>query len=325
MSDILNKSGKILLLLCFTFIFSTGCTGRKTSADSNAIRDSIDLKRVLSWLPADTETVSVANGPFWMSNFQIGQDDYKNRELTTEELKKHFEGLTLQLFNSGKGLLEKNLEHEKVLFALEGSRHFRPPAGLGEAPFEGCAIAIFQGDLDDRRDSFMKGAAQVAVRTEDIEGQRVAVFAEPMEQDVWTIFITFPQKGVVLAATNEGFLRETLARMKGAGGQRALPEVLPEWKYVQKQAQFWGLRHFDKGQASEDPTSPFGGRKSDNVPDDDAVGLTYQCDPGNERNATLTYLSGPRADLRKIEEGRFPISSEPDAIAGLHIQYRQLV
>jgi hypothetical protein len=99
---------------------------------------------------------------------------------------------------------------------------------------------------------------------------------------------------------------------------------LPEWKYVNKQARFWGLRHYDKRQKTEDPSSPFGGRKSANIPDEEAVGLTYQCNLSRERNATLTYLSGPRADLRKIEEDRFPISSEPKEIAGLHIQYREL-
>jgi hypothetical protein len=195
---------------------------------------------------------------------------------------------------------------------------------LGELPFEGCALAIFQDDLDDRRDAFMKSAAQAAVRIEETEGQKVAVFEERMEQGNWTIFVTFPQKGVVLVATNERFLQEMLARMRGAEGVRALPDSLLEWKYVQKQAQFWGLRHFDKRQASEDPTSPFGGRKSANIPDDEAVGQTYQCDPSKGRNATLTYLSGPRAELRKIEESRFPISAEPKETARLHIQYLKI-
>jgi hypothetical protein len=96
-----------------------------------------------------------------MSNFQIGERDSKNYEVSTEELEKQFAGLTLELFNSDKGLLEKHIKGEKVLFALEGSRHFRPPAGLGELPFEGCALAILIDDLDDRRDAFMKDAAHL--------------------------------------------------------------------------------------------------------------------------------------------------------------------
>jgi hypothetical protein len=284
----------------------------------------IDFERVLAWLPADTETLLVANGPFWMSNFQIGQEVYTNHEVTSAELEKNFEGMTLQLFNSRNGLLEKHLRGKKILFALEASRHFRPPAGLGELPFEGCAVAIFGEDVDDRRDAFMKEAAQKAVRIQEIEGQQVVVFEEPSEQDIWRSFIVFPQKGVVLVATNEQFLREMLSRMRSPERERALPSSLPEWKYVNARAQFWGIRHFDKQQAKEDPTSPLGGRKSANLPDDGAIGLTYQCSPSRERKATLSYLSHSEAEIVKIEEGRFPSSSDPEDTAGLHIQHREL-
>src|ERR1700734_598408 len=151
-----------LLISCLTIAFSSGGSAHKTDADRGAIRGQIDFKRVLSWLPADTETLLVANGPIWMSNFQT-PEDYKNHAGPREELEKAFESVTLGLFDSKNGLLERNLEGKKVLFALEASRHFRSPAGLGELPFEGCALAIFKDDLGDRRGSFMKDAAQVAV------------------------------------------------------------------------------------------------------------------------------------------------------------------
>jgi len=311
-------------ILFFAVVIVAGCTGQKTAGGPSAIRDRIDLKSVLSWLPPDTETLQVANGPFWMSNFAIGEQEDKNHEVTTEELEKQFEGLTLGLFNSGKGLLEKHLDGKKVLFALEGSRHFRPPAGLGELPFEGCAVAVFQDDLEDRRDAFMKDAAGLAVRVQEIEGQRVAEFEEQMEQDRWTFFITFPEKGVVLVSTNKQFLQEMLARKRGAQGQIALSDSLREWGYVNKTAKFWGLRHYDKLQSKYDPTSPFGGKKSANFPDEEAVGLTYQCDPRTERRATLIYVTGARAESRKIAADRFPDTGDPERMAGLHIQHREL-
>jgi hypothetical protein len=196
---------------------------------------------------------------------------------------------------------------------------------LGELPYEGCAIAIFADDLTDRRDAFLKEADPISVRREEIEGQNVTVIQEQVENDVWTIFVAFPQTRVVLVATSKDFLREILARMRGAEGQRAFPEALPEWKYVNKQARFWGLRHFNKRQSNEDPTSPFGGKRSANIPDEQAVGLTYQCDPKSERKVILTYLSGEKS-ITKIEEKRFPSISEgdPGATEGLHIQYQQL-
>jgi hypothetical protein len=224
---VLRKALSIRLIFALIAITMTACTSRK-----------LDFAHVLAWLPADTETLLVANGPFWMSNFQIGQGANTNRDVTSEELEKHFEGMTLQLFNSRNGLLEKHLRGKKVLLGLEASRHFRPPAGLGELLFEGCAVAIFRDDLDDQRDAFMKEAAQKGIHIEEIEEQKVAVFEEPSEQDIWKIYIAFPQKDVVLAATNEQFLREMLSRMRSPERERALPSSLPEWKYVNTRAQF---------------------------------------------------------------------------------------
>ena len=105
----------IRMILCFGIIIVTGCTGQKTVTGSTAIRGRLDLNTVLSWLPADTETLQVANGPFWMSNFIIGQQADENHKVTTEELEKQFQGLTLGSFDSGKGLLEKHLAGLKGL------------------------------------------------------------------------------------------------------------------------------------------------------------------------------------------------------------------
>jgi hypothetical protein len=170
----------------------------------------------------------------------------------------------------------------------------------------------------------MKDAAAVAEPTEVVEGEKVAVFKESMERDVWTMFVAFPKKGIVLVATNRNFLKQVLMRVHEAGGQRALPDSLPEWRFVDKSARFWGLRHYDRRQMRDDPTSPFGGEKAANLPDEQAIGITYRCDPGKGKQATLMYLSGARNEIRKIEEKRFPSSSEPEANAGLHIRYRVL-
>src|SRR5260370_26831874 len=148
-----------------------GCNTDKGQTSSGSARAVANFERVLSWLPADTETLLVANGPFWMSSFEVAQN-HKNYEVSSQELEKAFEGLTLALFNSKSRVLEKHLESKKVLFAAEGSRHFRRPAGLGELPYEGCAIAIFADDLRHRWDAFMKETAPVALRMEEVEGQK---------------------------------------------------------------------------------------------------------------------------------------------------------
>ena len=61
---------------------------------------------------------------------------------------------------------------------------------------------------------------------------------------------------------------------EGKKGNRALPDDLPEWKYVNTDLQFWGIRHFDRTQAKLDPSSPFGGQKSANDADGQAIHLT---------------------------------------------------
>ena len=322
----LRKTRPILLTAFLIFIVGTAFIAHRMTSNANAIRGSIGLNQVLSWFPADTETLLAAGGLFWMSNFQLADDESKNTQVKEDELAKKFEGMTLDLFNAKNHFLERHLEGKRVLFAIEGSRHFRPPKGLGEMPFEGCAVAIFKDDLRDTRKAFMKDAASVASRIEEVKGLQVAVFEEQSEEDILTTFVTFPQDGVVLVATNEQFLQQMLTRIHDAGvkNERALPDDLPEWKYVNKGAKFWGLRHYDKGQANQDPTSPFGGEKSANIPDDEAIGLTYDCDPNKTQKATITYLSGLNTDLQKIEKKRFPTDSDPEAIPGLHIQYEEI-
>lgn len=243
-----RKAKGILAISFLIAVFGAGFLQQKKTTSAGQIRGPIDLNRVLSWLPPDTETLLVANGPFWMSNFRTGEDESRNSRVTTEELARGFEGLTLALFDAKNGILEKHLKGKKILFAMEASRHFRSPKGLGEMPFEGCALAIFKDDLGDRRDAFMKDAAFIALRIEEIEGHKVAIFAEPSEQDILTTFVTFPQAGVVLVATDEQFLRQVLSRMRDEKeqGGRALSDTLPDWKYVNKEAQFWGLRHYNR-------------------------------------------------------------------------------
>jgi hypothetical protein len=72
-----------------------------------------------------------------------------------------------------------------------------------------------------------------------------------------------------------------------------LPPTLPEWKHINTSARIWALRHFRKDQALLDPTSPLSGdRRMANLPDKDAIGLTYVFD--EQRNiANIRYLTSP--------------------------------
>jgi hypothetical protein len=219
-------------------------------------------------------------------------------------------------------LLAKRLDGKRISLALEGSRHFRAPANLGEMPYEGRAIVVFSDTLDHEISSFAKQARNVALKVEQIEGEEVSVFQEKLESDTWTTFVAFPDEHVILVATDRSYLREVLARLHRNNGQRALPNELPEWKYVNTSARFWGLRHYDRSQTQADPSSPFGGRKSANFPDEQAIGLTFVFDPRDGKSATITYLSGDTSIGTKPSSTPLGMGRAPEANA-LGIRYRE--
>jgi hypothetical protein len=295
-------------------------------SDSRALSptemDGIDV--LLSWLPADTETITVANGPFWMSDFQLSDKEQQQQSISVQNLEKAFQLETLGLFNLKKSNLEKHLERQKLLLAVEGSRRFRSPTGLGSFLFEGCEIAVFADDMSDRGSFFGKESSNAALRVEDIDGLKVAVFQDRLEEDTWTTFVAFPSKKVVVVATNEGYLREVLARMRGVKGTRALPDSLPEWKYVNKKSPFWGLRHFDKSQSREDLTSPFRGDGAYGIPDTQAIGITFAANPAESRSATVTYLSNNQNILLIVSEHLFPIELMNEGGKELKARYRMV-
>lgn len=259
------------------------------------------LKEILSWLPPDTESVVGANGPFPLPDLdELGPGDLRQPELSVAELEMRTRTLALGLFGFKNGGLQKNLKGKAVALAVEGSRHFRPPAALGGMRYEGCEIVVFGPAISLDRDSFMKNAANSATRIEDVSGVRIAVFEEPQENDVWTTFVGFPQSNIVFVATDMEYLRTVLARMKGSSGPRALPDTLGEWKYVDTRAPVWGLRHYQKLGASLDPTSPFSGQAD--AGDVMAVGLAFSFEPSVRRTVTVSYLSANNKARQILEE-----------------------
>lgn len=137
----------------------------------------------------------------------------------------------------------------------------------------------------------MKNAASSAKRFETVEGLTIAVFEQSLEDDIWTLFVGFPRDNIVLVATNRNYLHSVLKRIGGTKGPRALPDTLPEWKYVDTHAPTWGLRHYQKNGFASDPTSPFLEGAAANVPDNAAIGVTFAFEPASRRTVNVTYPS----------------------------------
>jgi len=284
---------------------------------------SVDLQEVLSWFPADTETITVARGPFVLPNAQPSADDNENRATTEQELIESFEGLPLALVGFKRAVLLPRLKEKRILLAIEGARHFRPPSGLGEVLYEGCTVILFADDINDDMDSFVKENRKSVLRVEKIAGHVSAVFQDKLENDTWTTFVIFPNKRVLAVATNRGYLSEVSARLRGKKGERALPNDLPEWRYVDTELAFWGLRHFDKGQAEMDPSSPLSSHMFVDRSDQQAIGFTFAFNASKGKFATITYLSGNKILPQTTNAGPLSMWKSPEA-KGLDIKYREL-
>jgi hypothetical protein len=282
-----------------------------------------DLEQVISWLPTDTESITVSRGPFAFQSGAAEQNGPEERVISDAELARYFGSLPLSPLEFKDGVLAKHLEGKQIILALEGARHFRAPADLGEMLYEGCAIALFSDDLHDEIASFIKESRSDAPKGELIEGQKVSIFQEKLEGDIWTAYVAFPDSHTLTVCTDRSYLSQVLERRKHRNVKRALPSDLPEWKYVNTNARSWGLRHYDKNQAKVDPSSPFGGKKAANSPDEEAIGLTFAFDPKNGKSATITYLSADERVSIMPSNTALGMNRAPEA-KSLDAKYREI-
>ncbi len=241
--------------------------------------------------------------------------------MSRQEVLRSFEALPTGLVTLPKGLLQQ-LSGHPAIFAIEGSRHFRPPSALGGMRFEGCEIVMFDGDIHGVAGAFIADAQKNAAGFEQIEGQNIAISQKKLEADTWTSFVAFPKPNLLVVATNRDYLRDVLSRIAGHAGPRALPPGLPEWKYVNATAPVWALRHYDRSQAALDPSSPIGAEKSANFRDDKAIGIAFNL--RDDQTATITYLSDSKDALRRMKSGLFPPEGEPESTRNLKIEYSEV-
>jgi len=279
-----------------------------------------NLNQVLSWLPVDTETVLGANGPFTWDSKALSNDPPSQERMTATELEMQSRMFPLTLLNFKNGGFGEFVKGKTVSLAIEGSRRFRAPRALGLMRCEGCLVIVFIPTVSLDGAAFMRAAANSAVRFEEHNGTRVAVFEEKSEDDTWTTFVGFPRSNVAVVATNLDYLVALLDRMRVTPGNRGLPQDLSEWKHVNTNAPVWGVRHYLKQGAELDPSSPLLGQNAANVPDVNAVGVTFSFANAAERTATVDYLS-TNPDVRRILSG-YLMMEDPATAAPREFQMR---
>jgi hypothetical protein len=260
-----------------------------------AASQATDIGHVLSWLPSDTETVFVAKGPITIPT-AFPQNDRVADKVTDREVDQLLKYLPMGLFAIRKGHLLKQLEGHQVDLAIEGSRHARSPHGLGEQPYEGAAILIFSPGSPITSNVVLQKLQAGSIRSEKIHGLYVLVFQDKLEDDLWTSYLAFPEKDVAVVATDRGYLEEILRLRKGGDAQkRAFPDSLPEWGVIDREAAYFGIRHYDPTQARSDPSSPFGGTKAANFPDERAIGFAFSMSTTTPGRVSMSYFSGDQA------------------------------
>jgi hypothetical protein len=189
------------------------------------------VRQILGWLPSNTETVMAATTPFVMPRYvdrQVERDDHPSPLQT-------FQGVGFSLFGIQAGQLQIFLEGNRVQIIIEGSRHFRPPAELGEVLYEGCQIAVLEKADPQRSDLFAKAIGN-GLKSELVAGFSVTLLPEKLEGDLWTAYVAFPKPDMAIACSHRAYLTEVLERIHGKAGRRALPDTLAEWKFIDPSA-----------------------------------------------------------------------------------------
>ena len=161
------------------------------------------VKRMLSWFPADTETLVGAIGPLQAPKMSRDANgdlslDSSSPDAVRDIFRQYF--LLLLVVR-----LEKEFKDAPIAAAIEGSRTFRPPNGLGMATYQGGLIAVFKDDITAQAATFIKDSASTAVRSQQLEGQPVEVFQDKSEGNVLTTYVAFPKPDVAVVATDDEF------------------------------------------------------------------------------------------------------------------------
>lgn len=272
-------------------------TAHRDEQLSGASKDRIG--EVLRWLPADTETVVVAQQPFALID---PEPNLEPRALAMAQ------GYLLNLLGAPEeGRLAKELEGRTVRFAVLAGRNFavHPNDGsrmmpLGMVAWEGCAVYGFGEAL---RVGFQKRAPDFLMVGQEVwrfagKDFMQAKDATPRSQ---VYLATLTRRDEMLLCNHEGFFQKVLERLSAVGGRPEF-ERLAEWTQVDRAAPVWGLRHFGPVGTRMDPTDlRVGGMVG--AADRQATGVVFQVGPaeGQVRGRVLTRsVEDP---LRRRAEG----------------------
>ena len=287
------------------FLLTPGCQPAQQSQGTTAMSD--DVQQALAWLPADTETIIVAQSPFPNLESDLRTVAVACKAVATIGVPKTF----------GTSIMGK------AKLVVNGSRKYGYPKSLGMCPYEGCKIMSFDSkDMLQVRKVIEKSAKEDA----NLAGIQTWTQKEKSEKDDWTYTFAIADDRV-FCATNAAYLKEVLTRMKDHASREALPETLEQWKHVDFDSTFWCVRNFSA--ASRNLTAGL------NMGDKQVIGYGVVLDPKTEQ-LKITSISDNK-DQYSISkklwewEGMMPTSKKIDertsqfVFVGKDTNYRPVV
>ncbi len=308
--------GPAVLIARIVFVCASLVLGVAAAQDDKRTANQVTTKvsprdqvaAYLDWLPADTESLVVAQGPFRVPQKLPVEE---NKDASFESLFCAIALSPLVWVNHEKYLAP--IAGQTVITSVEGIKDFRgdPMRVHKEYSYSGCHVLVFQRDLGDAGDALWKLLQTDASRQLSLEGLPVVVLETSEEKPLpKRLLIARPRNNILLCATEEGILRDVVERIVNNRKSNALPATLPEWKQLDSHPSYWALRHYDRDKAQSDPSSPLRIKpQSGKINDADALGVVLMFEPNPQKVARYSYLSGDveRADRAlKTMSGNLP-------------------
>ena len=240
--------------------------GPAALAQSTAAKPSLptDIAAILPWFPTDTETLIVARDVDPGTSLRSAKaaqgelTDEQRQALKQQAMAWLTKSLTVGNFWAFSG--DPKTQAQKFVnsfgdrhlpLVVYGGRKYEIVSAFGTYRYHGASVRIFAQEATDDVERGMLAIEKNAGDVRTFSGQRVLVFPankEGMESryriQPWQgVFVTRVQPNVVICATSDTYLKEMLARVETKAEDRALPDDLPEWKFIDTTASTWGLRH----------------------------------------------------------------------------------
>lgn len=218
----------------------TGCAANR-EARRGEVAFPDEISQALGWLPANCETLFVANGPFVLLDSDPGHHRPEERTSPRDELLDALRGQAAEAALGASDQGEALLGGARVRFALEGARNFRAPKGLGEFRFDGAAIVSFDPASRAAVDAYYSDCLAHATARKTVREREVVTTRRKVESEEWTFHVVRPGPDLLIGATDAAFLDELLARAD-LNTPFEPPPVLCDWSRFEPRTLVWAAR-----------------------------------------------------------------------------------